>query len=75
MKKTYSEKKQYNLEKFNGAKPLKAISKVRAYEKALLEMRGRMDGRIKSLKSAWPKFNDAITMIASDRPILIIEEF
>ena len=47
------------MEKFNGAKPLKAISKVRAYEKALLEMRGRMDGRIKSLKTAWPKFNDA----------------
>ena len=47
------------MEKFNGAKPLKAISKVRAYEKALLEMRGRMDGRIKSLATAWPKFNDA----------------
>jgi len=47
------------LEQFNGAKPLKAISKVRAYEKALLEMRGRMDGKIKSLKTAWPKFNDA----------------
>ena len=47
------------MEKFDGAKPLKAISKVRAYEKALLEMRGRMDGRIKSLKTAWPKFNDA----------------
>ncbi len=50
MKKTYSKIKQYNLEQFNGAKPLKAISKVRAYEKALLEMRGRMDGRIKSLQ-------------------------
>jgi replicative DNA helicase len=47
------------LKEFNGAKPLKAISKVRAYEKALIEMRGRMDGRIKSLKTAWPKFNDA----------------
>ena len=47
------------MEQFNGAKPLKAISKVRAYEKALLEMRGRMDGRIKSLRTAWPKFNDA----------------
>ena len=47
------------MEHYNGAKPLKAISKVRAYEKALLEMRGRMDGRIKSLKTAWPKFNDA----------------
>lgn len=47
------------MEQFNGAKPLKAISKVRAYEKALLEMRGRMDGRIKSLATAWPKFNDA----------------
>tara|TARA_R110000823_G_scaffold98992_4_gene213891 strand:- start:6430 stop:7446 length:1017 start_codon:yes stop_codon:yes gene_type:complete len=47
------------LEEFNNAKPLKAISKVRAYEKALLEMRGRMDGKIKSLKTAWPKFNDA----------------
>jgi len=47
------------LGQFNNAKPLKAISKVRAYEKALIEMRGRMDGRIKSLKTAWPKFNDA----------------
>jgi len=47
------------LEQFKNAKPLKAISKVRAYEKALIEMRGRMDGRIKSLKTAWPKFNDA----------------
>ena len=47
------------MERFNKAKPLKAISKVRAYEKALIEMRGRMDGRIKSLKTAWPKFNDA----------------
>jgi len=47
------------LKEFNGAKPLKAISKVRAYEKALIEMRGRMDGKIKSLKTAWPKFNDA----------------
>ena len=47
------------MEQFNNAKPLKAISKVRAYEKALLEMRGRMEGKIKSLKTAWPKFNDA----------------
>ena len=47
------------MEQFNNAKPLKAISKVRAYEKALMEMRARMDGRVKSLKTAWPKFNDA----------------
>lgn len=46
-------------ELFNGAIPLVPISERAALHKALLKMRARRNGEIKSLKSAWPKFNDA----------------
>ena len=46
-------------ELFNGARPLIPVSERQALEKALLKMRARRNGEIKSLRSAWPKFNDA----------------
>jgi replicative DNA helicase len=46
-------------EQFNGAKPLLPISERQALEKALIKMKARREGRLPSLVSAWPKFNDA----------------
>jgi replicative DNA helicase len=46
-------------ELFNGARPLLPVSERDALRKAILKMKGRRNGDIKSLKSAWPKFNDA----------------
>ena len=44
---------------FNGARALKPVSERDALRKALLKMKARRSGELKSLKSAWPKFNDA----------------
>lgn len=44
---------------FNGAQPLLPVSERNALEKALHKIKARRQGDIKSLKSAWPKFNDA----------------
>jgi replicative DNA helicase len=44
---------------FNGAKPLMPVSEREALEKALIKMKLRRKGELKSLRSAWPKFNDA----------------
>ena len=46
-------------ELFNGARPLLPVSERDALRKAILKIKGRRKGDIKSLKSAWPKFNDA----------------
>lgn len=46
-------------ELFNGARPLLPVSERDALRKAILKIKGRRKGEIKSLKSAWPKFNDA----------------
>lgn len=46
-------------ELFNGAQPLLPVSERDALEKAILKIRARRKGELKSLKSAWPKFNDA----------------
>ena len=46
-------------ELFNGARPLIPVSERQSLEKALYKMRARRNGSVKSLKSAWPKFNDA----------------
>jgi replicative DNA helicase len=46
-------------ELFNGARPLLPVSERDSLRKAILKMKGRRNGDIKSLKSAWPKFNDA----------------
>jgi replicative DNA helicase len=46
-------------ELFNGARPLLPVSERDAVRKAILKIKGRRKGEIKSLKSAWPKFNDA----------------
>ena len=44
---------------FNGAKPLVPVSERDALEKGLIKMKLRRKGQLKSLQSAWPKFNDA----------------
>ncbi len=44
---------------FNGARALKPVSERDALRKALLKMKARRSGELKSLKSPWPKFNDA----------------
>lgn len=46
-------------ELFNGAQPLLPVSERDALEKAIQKIRARRKGELKSLKSAWPKFNDA----------------
>ena len=46
-------------ELFNGARPLLPVSEREALRKAILKIKARRQGDIKSLKSAWPKFNDA----------------
>jgi replicative DNA helicase len=46
-------------ELFNGARPLLPVSERDALRKAILKIKGRRKGEIKSLRSAWPKFNDA----------------
>jgi len=46
-------------EQFNGAKPLLPVSERDALAKALLKMKARREGKLPSLISAWPKFNDA----------------
>lgn len=44
---------------FNGARPLLPVSERQSVEKALHKIKARRQGNIKSLISAWPKFNDA----------------
>jgi replicative DNA helicase len=44
---------------FNGAAPLIPVSEREALKKAIYKIEARRKGRLKSLKSAWPKFNDA----------------
>jgi replicative DNA helicase len=46
-------------ELFNGARPLLPVSEREALRKAILKIKARRRGDVKSLKSAWPKFNDA----------------
>jgi replicative DNA helicase len=46
-------------ELFNGAQPLQPVSERDALRKALTKIAARSRGEIKSLRSAWPKFNDA----------------
>jgi len=46
-------------ELFNGAQALQPVSERDALHKALAKIAARSRGDIKSLKSAWPKFNDA----------------
>ena len=46
-------------ELFNGARPLLPVSERDALRKAILKIKARRQGVLKSLKSAWPKFNDA----------------
>lgn len=44
---------------FNGAAPLVPVSERDALKKAIYKIEARRKGILKSLKSAWPKFNDA----------------
>tara|TARA_R110000868_G_scaffold408198_1_gene690715 strand:+ start:534 stop:1529 length:996 start_codon:yes stop_codon:yes gene_type:complete len=46
-------------ELYNGARALKPVSERDALRKAILKMKARRSGELKSLKSSWPKFNDA----------------
>jgi replicative DNA helicase len=46
-------------ELFNGAQALQPVSERDALHKALAKIAARSRGDIKSLRSAWPKFNDA----------------
>jgi len=46
-------------ELFNGARPLLPVSERDALRKAIIKMKARRQGTLKSLRSAWPKFNDA----------------
>ena len=44
---------------FDGARPLLPVSERDGLEKGLIKMKARREGKIPSLISAWPKFNDA----------------
>ena len=57
---------------FNGARPLKPVSERDALRKAILKIKARRKGELKSLKSAWPKFNDAFCDGLEWRTITIV---
>lgn len=44
---------------YKDARALKPVSERDALKKALIKMKARHNGDLKSLKTAWPKFNDA----------------
>jgi replicative DNA helicase len=44
---------------FNGARPLMPVSERDSLRKAILKIKARRKGELKSLRSGWPKFNDA----------------
>ena len=44
---------------FNGARHLLPVSERDSLEKGLIKMKARREGKLRSLVSAWPKFNDA----------------
>lgn len=57
---------------FNGARPLKPVSERDALRKAILKIKARRKGELKSLRSAWPKFNDAFCDGLEWRTITIV---
>jgi replicative DNA helicase len=59
-------------ELFNGARPLLPVSERDALYKALKKIKARRKGEIKSLKSAWPRFNDAFCDGLEWRTITIV---
>jgi replicative DNA helicase len=59
-------------ELFNGAKPLLPVSERDAIKKAIVKIKARRKGELKSLKSAWPKFNDAFCDGLEWRTITIV---
>tara|TARA_R110002020_G_scaffold431389_1_gene641391 strand:+ start:3491 stop:4492 length:1002 start_codon:yes stop_codon:yes gene_type:complete len=44
---------------YSNTRPLQPVSERDALHKALLKMKARRKGELRSLQSAWPKFNDA----------------
>lgn len=44
---------------FNGARALLPVTERHAIEKAIHKIKARRQGQVRSLRSAWPKFNDA----------------
>jgi replicative DNA helicase len=59
-------------ELFNGARPLLPVSERDALRKAIIKIKARRQGDLKSLKSAWPKFNDAFCDGLEWRTITIV---
>jgi replicative DNA helicase len=59
-------------ELFNGAKPLLPVSERDGIHKAINKIKARRKGEIKSLKSGWPKFNDAFCDGLEWRTITIV---
>lgn len=57
---------------FNGARPLKPVSERDALRKAIMKIKARRKGELKSLSSAWPKFNDAFCDGLEWRTITIV---
>jgi replicative DNA helicase len=57
---------------FNGARPLKPVSERDALRKAILKIKARRKGDLRSLRSAWPKFNDAFCDGLEWRTITIV---
>ena len=41
-------------------RPIKVKSKIEAFDEALVHIKARQEGRIRSLITGWPKFNDAL---------------
>jgi replicative DNA helicase len=59
-------------ELFNGARPLMPVSERDALKKAIMKIKARRNGDVKSLRSAWPKFNDAFCDGLEWRTITIV---
>jgi replicative DNA helicase len=59
-------------ELFNGARPLLPVSERDALRKAIIKIKARRQGDLRSLISAWPKFNDAFCDGLEWRTITIV---
>jgi len=59
-------------ELFNGARALIPVSERDSLKKAIYKIEARRTGKLKSLKSAWPKFNDAFCDGLEWRTITVI---
>ena len=57
---------------YSDARPLQPVSERDSLKKALYKMKARRSGELKSLLTAWPKFNDAFCNGLEWRTITVV---